>query len=109
MSQALHPALQLLNRTSLVTQIIIGLLAGIALAVIALQVALSVGFIGNVFASALKAVALVNWMWMIRPRSSARCPVLAATGGTLDALFNNAGFGQPGAVEDICAGVARPV
>ncbi|POZ60804.1 SDR family oxidoreductase [Chromobacterium alticapitis] len=27
--------------------------------------------------------------------------VLAQTGGTLDALFNNAGFGQPGAVEDI--------
>lgn len=27
--------------------------------------------------------------------------VLAATGGTLDALFNNAGFGQPGAAEDI--------
>lgn len=27
--------------------------------------------------------------------------VLAATGGVLDALFNNAGFGQPGAAEDI--------
>ena len=27
--------------------------------------------------------------------------VLASTGGTLDALFNNAGFGQPGAVEDL--------
>jgi len=27
--------------------------------------------------------------------------VLAATGGTLDALFNNAGFGQTGAVEDL--------
>ena len=59
MSQALHPALQLLNRTSLVTQIIIGLLAGIALAVIAPQAALFVGFIGNVFVSALKAVAPV--------------------------------------------------
>ncbi|PKM32319.1 MAG: serine/threonine transporter SstT [Gammaproteobacteria bacterium HGW-Gammaproteobacteria-12] len=59
MSQAIHPALQLLNRTSLVTQIIIGLLAGIALAVIAPQAALSVGFIGNVFVSALKAVAPV--------------------------------------------------
>jgi NAD(P)-dependent dehydrogenase (short-subunit alcohol dehydrogenase family) len=27
--------------------------------------------------------------------------VLAATGGTLDALFNNGGYAQPGAVEDI--------
>ncbi|MEO9382946.1 SDR family NAD(P)-dependent oxidoreductase [Chromobacterium phragmitis] len=32
---------------------------------------------------------------------SALDEVLARTGGTLDALFNNAGFGQPGAVEDI--------
>jgi len=27
--------------------------------------------------------------------------VLKLTGGTLDALFNNAGFGQPGAIEDL--------
>src|SRR5690606_6760351 len=59
MSQAMHPVLQFLNRTSLVTQIIIGLLAGIALAVAAPQAALSVAFIGNVFVSALKAVAPV--------------------------------------------------
>ena len=33
--------------------------------------------------------------------------VLAATGGTLDALFNNAGFGQPGAAEDISRAALR--
>ena len=33
--------------------------------------------------------------------------VLARTGGTLDALFNNAGYGQPGAVEDLTREVLR--
>src|SRR5574343_994333 len=33
--------------------------------------------------------------------------VLAATGGTLDALFNNTGFGQPGAAEDISRAALR--
>lgn len=33
--------------------------------------------------------------------------VLAQTGGTLDALFNNAGYGQPGAVEDLSRDVLR--
>lgn len=33
--------------------------------------------------------------------------VLTATGGTLDALFNNGAYGQPGAVEDLCRGVLR--
>jgi NAD(P)-dependent dehydrogenase (short-subunit alcohol dehydrogenase family) len=33
--------------------------------------------------------------------------VLAATGGTLDALFNNGAYGQPGAVEDLSRGVIR--
>lgn len=33
--------------------------------------------------------------------------VLAATDGRLDALFNNAGFGQPGALEDIPRGALR--
>jgi len=37
------------------------------------------------------------------PDSIAACAetVLAATGGTLDALFNNGAYGQPGAVEDV--------
>jgi len=33
--------------------------------------------------------------------------VLSATGGTLDALFNNAGYGQPGAIEDLRRDVLR--
>lgn len=33
--------------------------------------------------------------------------VLERTGGRLDALFNNAGFGQPGACEDITRGALR--
>ncbi len=37
------------------------------------------------------------------PESIAACAgaVLEATGGTLDALFNNGAYGQPGAVEDV--------
>ncbi|MEO8408880.1 MAG: serine/threonine transporter SstT [Oxalobacteraceae bacterium] len=50
-------SLRLIQRTSLVTQIIIGLIAGIQLALIFPAAALSVGFIGSVFVSALKAVA----------------------------------------------------
>ena len=49
--------LQKLKRTSLVTQIVIGLIAGILLAWLAPSAALSVAFIGKVFVSALKAVA----------------------------------------------------
>jgi len=33
--------------------------------------------------------------------------VLAATGGTLDALFNNGGYAQPGAVEDLTMAALR--
>ncbi|MFJ4371036.1 serine/threonine transporter SstT [Pseudomonas japonica] len=51
------PVLKLLNRTSLVLQILIGLLAGIALALVAPQAAASLAFVGKVFVSALKAVA----------------------------------------------------
>ncbi|MDO7896852.1 serine/threonine transporter SstT [Pseudomonas citrulli] len=48
---------QRLTRTSLVTQIIIGLVAGIVLAWLAPELAKSTAFIGKVFVSALKAVA----------------------------------------------------
>src|SRR5690242_15955277 len=33
--------------------------------------------------------------------------ILANTGGTLDALFNNAGFGQTGAIEDLTRDLIR--
>ena len=49
--------LQRLMRVSLVTQIVIGLIAGILLALLLPEVARSTGFIGKVFVSALKAVA----------------------------------------------------
>ena len=49
--------LRLLNRTSLVTQIVIGLVAGIALALLAPAAAANVAIIGKLFVSALKAVA----------------------------------------------------
>lgn len=39
--------------------------------------------------------------------NAALAEVLARSGGTLDALFNNAGVGQPGAVEDIRREVMR--
>ncbi|MCG4453740.1 serine/threonine transporter SstT [Pseudomonas sp. MMS21-TM103] len=59
MTNAPHPLVHLLSRTSLVAQIAIGLVAGIALALLAPQAALSVGLLGTVFVSALKAVAPV--------------------------------------------------
>ena len=51
--------LRQLARLSLVTQIILGLLAGIALALLAPDLALHLGFLGKVFVAALKAVAPV--------------------------------------------------
>ena len=59
MTTAQHPLVQLLNRTSLVLQIAIGLVAGIALALLLPEAAASVSFLGTVFVSALKAVAPV--------------------------------------------------
>lgn len=43
------------------------------------------------------------------PASIAACAdaALALTGGKLDAIFNNAAFGQPGAVEDITPAILR--
>ena len=57
MTDAPPTLLQKLKSTSLVTQIVIGLIAGILLAWLAPAAALSVAFIGKVFVSALKAVA----------------------------------------------------
>jgi serine/threonine transporter len=59
MTTARNPLLKLINGTSLVVQIIIGLLAGIALAVLLPDAAASASFLGTVFVSALKAVAPV--------------------------------------------------
>ena len=53
------PVLRFLNRTSLVTQICIGLVAGIAVALLSPATALTLGFLGKLFVSALKAVAPV--------------------------------------------------
>ena len=54
-----HPLLNWLRRTSLVAQIVIGLMLGIALALLWPQAALSVDLLGTLFISALKAVAPV--------------------------------------------------
>ncbi|HWV07930.1 serine/threonine transporter SstT [Pseudomonas sp.] len=59
MTAAQRPLLHLLTRTSLVLQILIGLIAGIALALIFPAAALSLAFLGTAFVSALKAVAPV--------------------------------------------------
>ena len=57
MTDASPSLLHRLKRTGLVTQIVIGLIAGILLAWLAPSTALSVAFIGKLFVSALKAVA----------------------------------------------------
>lgn len=59
MSAAQRPLLHVFTRTSLVLQILVGLIAGIALALFMPQSAGSVGLLGDVFVSALKAVAPV--------------------------------------------------
>ncbi len=59
MTAAQRPLLQIFNRTSLVLQIFIGLLTGIALVLLWPEAASRVSFLGTVFVSALKAVAPV--------------------------------------------------
>lgn len=54
-----QPLLNWIRRTSLVAQIVIGLILGIALALVWPQAALSVDLLGTLFISALKAVAPV--------------------------------------------------
>ncbi|MFM4964360.1 serine/threonine transporter SstT [Aeromonas bivalvium] len=52
-----HPLLRLVNSTSLVSQILVGLIAGILLALFAPEWAKSAGLLGGLFVGALKAVA----------------------------------------------------
>ena len=54
-----NPILHMMNRVSLVKQIVIGLVLGIALAWLSPQAGMAVGLLGNLFVGALKAVAPV--------------------------------------------------
>lgn len=60
-----RPILQLLTHTSLVTQILVGLVAGILLALLFPQATASVGLLGDLFISALKAVAPVLVFFLV--------------------------------------------
>ncbi len=58
----------------------------------------------------LKEEGLEALMLDVRDEASmeeALAEVLKRTGGTLDALFNNAGYGQPGALEDVSPDALR--
>lgn len=57
MAHSAHPLIALLQRTTLVTRIVIGLVLGIALATFAPEAASKVGLLGQLFIAALKAVA----------------------------------------------------
>ena len=54
-----NPILHMMNRVSLVKQIVIGLVLGFALAWLSPQAGMAVGLLGNLFVGALKAVAPV--------------------------------------------------
>ncbi len=58
-SATVNPALRFLSGTSLVVQIAIGLVCGIAIALLAPELARSTALLGDIFISALKAVAPV--------------------------------------------------
>ena len=58
-------ALGFIRRTNLVVQIAIGMVCGIALAIAAPELARSVGLFGEVFISALKAVAPVLVFFLV--------------------------------------------
>ena len=62
---ALNPVVALLTRGSLVTRIAVGLVAGIALALLAPETAKAVGLLGDIFISALKAVAPVLVLFLV--------------------------------------------
>lgn len=58
----------------------------------------------------LQALGLNSFQLDVNDSSSIQtvlARILAITGGTLDALFNNAGFGQPGAIEDLTRTLIR--
>ncbi|KAE9622445.1 cation:dicarboxylate symporter family transporter, partial [Parasedimentitalea maritima] len=59
MSTSLSAPFKALNRLGLIPQIVIGILCGIAVATLSPELAASVSLLGQVFISALKAVAPV--------------------------------------------------
>ncbi|AIR90452.1 serine/threonine transporter SstT [Pseudomonas cremoricolorata] len=122
---------RLLNRTSLVTQIVIGLVAGILLAVLAPSVAVNLTLPGSVFISALKAVApilvfvlviasIANhqqgqqthirpilWLYLIGTFSAALVAVVASMHfpSTLVLNAGEAGLSAPGGINEVLQGL----
>lgn len=71
MAQTANPLISLFRRTTLVTRIVIGLLLGIALAWLAPEAALKVELLGQLFVSALKAVAPILVLVLVTAALSA--------------------------------------